>query len=911
MPPRKNSRPKPADLEPNRLQRAAASLLDVPLLGSAAFARLSGDLQSGDPRAAAVLSRRLDELASEPMRQAIAVSLKSIGNPACVDAVWQEWMRSRSARLTEVLLTVQKPATTPAQTRAYSLLKLGRIKQLEDAPADLVMPLIQACDDPDEQLAGTARQVIGHLRQEDAFEILCAHWALTRNPFLETIILKAGYLAQNPVNVHVLTALKLNQPDQIPTGSAEVVTPLIAASRDGDVEIAARAGYLLRHALSGAALTEFCLQWSRSREPDLEAILVESSLVPRQPPPLRLICALKTGNLEIPRNCPPRSLEFLMNACQDADPVIQHNARAAIRALQAQESREAVCQLFLSGGRLEARQIALDAGYLPANQEDRALFLFLTEQWQAYETLDFDQRMLRAVYEAASPDLRQRIARTVQSAGRIEFLHILTGADERLRAGQMDAGEADLVVQMLAKNQNWGRLWMLAQNLNLRHSVEIVRLLAANQWSPTQPEEERLFRQLSDISRQLLILSPEDLSLKLPAAVPLATLKVHGRVNDIAFSPDQPLLALATGSRKVVLWDYQKGVVRQILTGFAHSVGQAAYTQDGQLVCAERTNGGGRCEIIGVKDRQHFRIGQHAASVTALVPLAGGRLLTAGRDQTITLWDVNQRQKHGEFQADDWPRCAAVSPDGQYAALVTDRVRLLKLPDLEPLDDLPPISTKGPGNNRGMSRCAAFSPDNADLLTGQVNGQVTHFSAISADQRRQKHLMDTHAGSIVGICFLPGRPFVITGGAEGELHLHSWPAGSLHSRIPTPLPNLTSLEISPNGKFLATGFGQNAFTLWDLRTLDLPAVIDLPIARYQPDHLAAVESLAGTDSLPADVRGTLGYLTALLQYRYRFDIQIAEINHIQPGEFDILLNDPQEDSGYNGGHGKPNGSEHQ
>ena len=52
MPPRKKSQPKPADFEPNRLQRVAAGLLDVPLLGSAAFARLSYDLQSGDPRAA-------------------------------------------------------------------------------------------------------------------------------------------------------------------------------------------------------------------------------------------------------------------------------------------------------------------------------------------------------------------------------------------------------------------------------------------------------------------------------------------------------------------------------------------------------------------------------------------------------------------------------------------------------------------------------------------------------------------------------------------------------------------------------------------------------------------------------------------------------------------------------------------
>ncbi|TLN01268.1 hypothetical protein FDZ74_15930, partial [bacterium] len=289
-----------------------------------------------------------------------------------------------------------------------------------------MLPLIHACEAADESLASAATQVIGHLRKEDALDILCAHWAHTRGEFLENIIITAGYTAQSPVEVRLLTALKLNQPDHIATHSADVVAPLIQASRDPDAEIATRADYLLRHALSGAALTEFCLRWSQTRDAHLETILLQSQLIPRQPQPLRLLCALKLGHQDVAQKCPPRNLESLLAACQDPDETIQSNARAALCQLQSKESREALCQIFLANGNEEARQAAIDGGFQPVEMERRALFLFLTAQWHLYETVDFDQRILRVIYDTAAPELRQRMARTVQTAGRIEFLTILT-----------------------------------------------------------------------------------------------------------------------------------------------------------------------------------------------------------------------------------------------------------------------------------------------------------------------------------------------------------------------------------------------------------------------------------------------------------------------------------------------------
>ncbi len=681
----------------------------IPLLDALGFSQLERDLLAGDPRAASLLATGLDSAYSARIRASIHAALKKVTRAACIDTLWTQALRSRSMALLEILLHIKQPASAPAEVRAFSLLKLNRLHQLEDAAPDLVLPLIQACDDSDLQIAAAARQVIGHLRKDDALDILCVHWARTRGEFLGEVIRQAGYLAHNPLDVRVLTALKLNQPDQIDTTSVEIVGPLLQASRDADGGIAASADYLLRHALSGAALTEFCLRWSRTRDAFLEAILLESLLLPRQPPPLRLLCALKLGNLEIAQKCPPRNLDVLLTACSDADGTIRANARSALRNLHSSESREALCQRFLQDGTEEARMAAMDAGYQPAAREQHALFLFLTAQWNEYETLDFDRRLLRALYDTATLELRQRLARTVQSSGRIEYLSILTGQDDRQRAAGMEDSEAGLVVQMLAQAHNWERLWQLAQEFPLARSVEILRLLLSNAWAPSAPEERALFQRLAGVAALPLSLTSQDAAARLPPAVPLATLKIHGRVNDLSFAPDRPHLALACGNRKVVLWDYQKAKVASMLVGFDHSVGQVVCLPEGALACGERTNGTAQCAVILAENDRHVHLGYHAASVTALLPLPGGNLLSAGRDGKVILWNRATHVKIGEMITTEWPRCAAISSDGRLAALLGERLQLVELPSLQPLNGLPQFSSILPRIRSGVARCATFA----------------------------------------------------------------------------------------------------------------------------------------------------------------------------------------------------------
>src|SRR5205807_9127353 len=94
-------------------------------------------------------------------------------------------------------------------------------------------------------------------------------------------------------------------------------------------------------------------------------------------------------------------VEPLLKLCGNADAAVAARAREVLGRLQEVEAREALCRLVIDRDDAVARAVAVAAGYAPAEAGQRALFYFLTGQWEAYESLDFDRGLLRAVYRAA------------------------------------------------------------------------------------------------------------------------------------------------------------------------------------------------------------------------------------------------------------------------------------------------------------------------------------------------------------------------------------------------------------------------------------------------------------------------------------------------------------------------------
>jgi WD40 repeat protein len=142
---------------------------------------------------------------------------------------------------------------------------------------------------------------------------------------------------------------------------------------------------------------------------------------------------------------------------------------------------------------------------------------------------------------------------------------------------------------------------------------------------------------------------------------------------------------------------------------------------------------------------------------------------------------------------------------------------------------------------------------------------------------------------VIALEYLTRHQLLISALQNGQIKFYRWPKLTPLGMISAPEERLTSLQISPDGSFMATGTSDSSMLLWDLRMLDLPDLVDLPLAKATPDHLAAINTLLGSPTLPAALQPPLNLLKALLIRRFRFDIQVDDLPQIQPGEFDILL----------------------
>lgn len=861
---------------------------NIPLVGKwmrRKIARIaSARAKAGNVGACAALSRAIDTNKDPIVRQIAHETLQSCRSTFCIDAAWQVWAQFRGQNLAETLIQTKNTAKTPPLIRALSLLLLQDTSALASAPASLIEPIVFACSDHDSLLSTRARYALTHLNNPIAISSLCTLWSKTRSPLLENTLAQAGYQPDAPVDTRVLVALKFYRLALVTHSSAEVIRPLLAACDDNDADIRDRAQFCLINLQNPAAIDELCTIWAHERSELTANAIRQARYVARQPVPARILSALKTDRMDIAQNLSSTALPVLLAATMDTDSEIAGRANLALHNLTSPETREKLCDLAIDEDNALARQIALDSAYRPLQPERRALFLFLTDQWSEYDTLDFDQSLLNRVYSASSTALRQRIMRKIQQTGRTDYLTILAGSDHRTRTALLSPIEAQLLVRILSAGQEWEKLWLLVKELDLTACKDALVLLSTSGYQPKHPTELAAFSRLCTMAAMPLSLTLDEFTRLLPPAVPRAVLKLNGRVNDVAFQVGENThLAIALGSKRVVVWDYQSAKIETVHRAFEHSVSRVAYTPSGTLIASERSVQAAPCGVYILGQDKPQRIGEHDASITALKPTANDRVLTASRDSTLALWDLpNQRIVHSRSLA-GWARAVCISPDFQKAVLLKQSLEIVQLDDLQPLS----VARRRTKTNGRVFLTAAVLSNDLDLLVGMYNGDIFAINQSKASPRST--LIRRQRGASVGIQTLADHHLVISASSAAELCFYSLPDLRLISSPPVSSNRITSLQLSPDGAFMATGTGDSTMTLWDLRLLDLPQLFTRPLAAMHPSQLTTINSLLEIEVLPEPVRNSLLLFQALLQYRFAFDIHIEETSGIRAGEFDVLI----------------------
>ena len=816
-----------------------------------------------------------------PAPRIAADAIAHLRHPKAVNAAWAIWHQTRDAGLRAALENLSVPATAPIELRLYSLLVTGK-DHLGIQDPGLVPPLILAAFDGDALLAAKARQNLLSLKRKPAIDVLCLTWFTQRTKYLEEIILSAHYNASQPVVVSIFTALLRKTFTPILSMGAECIPPLLLALGDSNQDIAAGAGYCLHHLTNESAIDCLCAKWMENRSLQLAEIITSTRYLPAKPPGLRLLVGLKLGLVDLVRPVAHLAVGDVIHFAGDADSTVKDNC-GKLLASASPELQEGCCRWFVETGTPSALQICLAHQFIPSTPELRAIYLLLSDQWDEYALFDFECNYARIFYATASETVRQSIAEKIRQSGRPDFLKILLGSAFRYTRDEADAGEIEALLRVLFSKKEVERVWGLLVDLPVVYAARIIAFLRQNNFQPAETPDRDLWDQLNALKLPESVTGIHDL----PIGLPVARFHVPGRINEIAFHPTRPLLAIGTGNRKTVLWDFHHAQIHTVINGFRHSISQVAFDESGNLFLGERTSTRDICQIYRWEGGRLTVLGSHDGDITAIEPLGPDQALTAGKDSRLRLW-VDSRM-NATIDLSFWPRSVSLTPQKDLAVLNGKSLAFYDLPALHP-SARKYRRPRGRGIRTGITTASALRANAEILLAGQFNGQTLVYPQASQKERRMSVPLLDFGHPVRALQFDPHKSIFLAASTAAQVKVYSWPALDLVSTLSSgKATRLTTFHLSTDSQILAVGESDTTCSLWDFRLDQVPRLVNQPVGALTLNDLTLAGTFLHSEDLPPDILALLKGLYLILQARFRNDILVEDTKTIQPGEYDIIL----------------------
>jgi len=590
-------------------------------------------------------------------------------------------------------------------------------------------------------------------------------------------------------------------------------------------------------------------------------------------------------------------------------------------------AREALCRMVLHHDHAAAREIVLASRYEPHDESYRALFYFLTDQWNAYEQLDFDHQLLRIVYETADRSLRNRIAARARQAGRLEWVDLVAGGKQGKRLALMTEAEWKAALAVLANGQRTKDLWRLAQEAPPRWSAQILAGLKKAR-DLVREDEQGAFEELIRLAKQW-----EDRDFS-PYFHHRLTLEGHPhQIRCMAFTASGKILASGGADHTIRLWRLADGHLLKTLEGHVDWVNGLTPTPNGRMLVS--TGRDGRlCLWRLPSGRPTAVIEAHSEAILAFAMSVDGRLLATGsNDRDIRIWRLPDGKLLNTLEGHTGAvSCLAMDPESNVLASGSKdcTVRLWSLQSGKALKTLDGHRDE---NGDGVL-CVAISPDGRTLASAGTDSTIQLWSLPAG---RARKTLKIHTGSVHAIAINPQSTLMASAGGEYAVQLWRLPSGklvktleshvqedpclvmscngrllaassrggwgpdhivrvrSLRGRLGQPPRHLsghtrtvTFLAVSPDNYLLASGGDDGVIRLWGA---ELERLSRLPVSEATLKDLEWVQSQLRSDTISDAEQRALMFIAALMRWRRRGDIFVddAAPRVIEVGEFDIEI----------------------
>lgn len=276
----------------------------------------------------------------------------------------------------------------------------------------------------------------------------------------------------------------------------------------------------------------------------------------------------------------------------------------------------------------------------------------MTEQWEKYESLDFDQTLLQKAHELANEQLRKQIAEKIRQAGRVDWLKVIADKNQNERLEAMTDAEWETTLAVLNSSQQWEEMWQLAQKAPTLWSKQLLQKLKQTAWLPKIEHEHAGFEKLKLLADKCLGDSPPIGELAHYQGSIEPSFFVY--VNKLIFSPDGQILAIF--HRDIELWQMPNGQHLATLTGDETYVQKISFSPDGQILVSD-----------------------HIGEKIKLWQMPDGRLLnTIDGDQPIFIPNekILATLNYGEIRLWQMPNCQHMATLGEDIDFFVDNMKL-------------------------------------------------------------------------------------------------------------------------------------------------------------------------------------------------------------------------------------------
>jgi WD40 repeat protein len=140
----------------------------------------------------------------------------------------------------------------------------------------------------------------------------------------------------------------------------------------------------------------------------------------------------------------------------------------------------------------------------------------------------------------------------------------------------------------------------------------------------------------------------------------------RGWVYSLAFSPDGKMLASASQSHAIELWEVRSQRQRGVLKGHENEVLSITFSSDGKLLASGIKDG--TLKLWDLRTRQVKTSLEGPGFSVPSVALSGdGKLLAWGNclDQKVRLWDTQAGREVPPVRGNGVPQAVAISPDSK------------------------------------------------------------------------------------------------------------------------------------------------------------------------------------------------------------------------------------------------------